>query len=155
MTTLYVIGSLRNPRITEVGNALRAAGYNVFEDWHAGGPSADDEWQRYEKERGRGYKEALAGYHAQNIFNFDLVHLNRAEAGVLVMPAGRSGHIEFGYLAGQNKPVFVLFDEEPSRYDIMHQFATAICFNIDELVQELDVFTKRAQVNRRSWNADR
>ena len=101
MSTIYVIGSLRNPRITEVGNTLRAAGYDAFDEWHAGGPEADDEWRRYENDRGRHYKEALRGYHARNIFEFDLRHLNRADVGVLVMPAGRSGHLELGYLIGQ------------------------------------------------------
>ena len=152
---VYIVGSLRNPAIPDVANALRTAGHDAFYDWWAASEDCDDWGQAHEKRRGRGYREAITGYHARHVFDFDRYHLDRVEAGVLVMPAGRSGHIEFGYLAGQNKPVFVLFDEEPCRYDIMHQFATAICFNIDELVQELDVFTKRAQVNRRSWNADR
>lgn len=143
MSTIYVIGSLRNPRITEVGNALRAAGYDTFEDWHAGGKEADDEWQRYEKERGRGYKEALAGYHAQNVFNFDLLHLNRSDAAVLVMPAGRSAHLELGYVVGQGKLGYVLFDAEPERFDVMYNFATAVCFSLGELIQELDMIKRK------------
>ena len=142
MSTVYIIGSLRNPRITEVGNALRAEGYDAFDEWHAGGPEADDEWRRYENDRGRHYKEALRGYHARNIFEFDLCHLNRAEIGVLVMPAGRSGHLELGYLIGQGKYGFILFDEVPERLDIMHNFATAVCFSLDELIRELGTLKK-------------
>lgn len=152
---VYVIGSLRNPRITEVANTLRQAEHDVFEDWHAGGPQADDEWQRYERERGRTYREALYGYHAQHVFAFDKYHLDRANAGVLVMPAGRSAHLELGYLVGQGKPGFVLFDEEPARFDIMYQFATSVCFAVEELVQELSVFDKRLLVNRQPWNGER
>ena len=152
MSTIYVIGSLRNPRITEVGNALRAAGYDTFEDWHAGGKEADDEWQRYEKERGRGYKEALAGYHAQNIFHFDLHHLNRSHAAVLVMPAGRSAHLELGYIIGQGKPGYVLFDEEPERFDVMYNFATEVCFSAEELLSALGSPKKGLTVEER-WEA--
>lgn len=159
--TIYIIGSLRNPRITEVGNALRAAGYDAFDEWHAGGPEADDEWRRYENDRGRHYKEALAGFHARNIFEFDLRHLNRAHAGVLVMPAGRSGHLELGYLIGQGKLGYILFDEVPERLDIMHNFATAVCFSLGELMDELDavkrgdeqVEQQRKQTRLAPWSA--
>jgi hypothetical protein len=167
MTTVYVIGSLRNPRITEVGGVLRDAGYDVFDDWHAGGPQADDEWRRYENERGRTYKEALRAYNAQHIFHYDLYHLNRAHVAVLVHPAGRSAHLELGYIIGQGKPGFVLFDEEPVRWDVMNAFATSVCFSVEELLQEMGGPKSRITLNlnntveqqireyrRAPWNAD-
>ena len=163
MSIVYVIGSMRNPRIPEVGIALRAAGYDAFEEWYAPGPQADEEWQKYEQSRGRAYKDALKGYHAKHVFEFDLFHLDRAHMGVLVMPAGRSAHMELGYLTGKGKPTFVLFDEEPARYDIMYQFAAAVCFSIDELMSEIDVFRRKdariAEQVRESqwapWSSDR
>lgn len=40
---VYVIGSLRNPRIPEIANELREKlGCEVFDDWHAAGPHGDD-----------------------------------------------------------------------------------------------------------------
>lgn len=138
MTTVYLIGSLRNPDIPTVGNALRAAGYDTFCDWHAGGKDADDEWRRYEQERGRSYKEALRAYNAQHIFNYDLLHLNRSHVGVLVHPAGRSAHLELGYLIGKGKLGYVLFNEEPNRWDVMNAFATDVCYSVEELLTLLD-----------------
>jgi hypothetical protein len=159
---VYIMGSMRNPRVPETAIALRAAGYEAFEEWFAPGSQADEEWQKYEKQRGRTYKEALSGYHAKHVFEFDLFHLDRADMGVLVLPAGKSAHIELGYLS-KTKPTFVLFDEEPERYDIMYQFATAICFSLGELVQELDAVrrgTERVKEQVRAsrlapWNGDR
>ena len=155
---IYLIGSLRNPRIPEVGNILRAEGYETFDDWHAGGPEADDEWMRYEKTRGRHYKDALLAYNAQHIFTYDLSHLNRATVGVLVMPAGKSAHLELGYLIGQNKPGFILFDQEPERWDVMNAFASAVCFSMEELLAELRPVLKVTQQRREyrmaPWNAD-
>ena len=58
---IYLIGSLRNTRAVLLGNRLRAAGVEVFDDWHAAGPEADDKWREYEQRRGRTYKEALRG----------------------------------------------------------------------------------------------
>ncbi len=154
--TLYLIGSLRNPRIVEIGNTLREAGYDVFCDWHAGGPQADDEWMRYEKQRGHTYKQALAGYHAAHVFEFDLRHLNRADAAALIAPAGRSAHLELGYIIGQGKPGYMLLEEEPERWDVMALFATQVCFTLQELIDALARYEQgpsRRTVSHAPWNS--
>lgn len=134
---LYLIGSMRNPKVPKLGIELRKHGYDVFDDWHCSGPEADDFWQAYEKERGRSYKEALAGEHARNVFEFDQHHIDASDALVLVMPAGKSAHMELGYARGKGKKTYVLFEEEPERFDIMYRFATAVCFSVEELLEEL------------------
>jgi nucleoside 2-deoxyribosyltransferase len=134
---VYLIGSLRNPEVPLIGDALRSAGFEVFDDWFAAGPIADDSWQEYEKGRGIHYKDALSGYAARHVFEFDLRHLNRASIAVLVLPAGKSGHLEFGYCIGQGKPGYVLFQEEPERWDVMYQFANDVFFSKEEMVNEL------------------
>ena len=135
MAKIYLIGSLRNPEVPEVGNLLREAGHEVFDDWHAAGPIADDEWQRYETQRGHSYAEALKGYAANHVFDFDLRHLNRCDTGVLMMPAGRSGHLELGYLIGQGKPGYILFDKIPERYDIMYRFCHGVYSSVSDLIK--------------------
>jgi len=132
---IYIIGSLRNPNITNVSAALRCAGHDVFDDWHAAGPEADDYWQKYEQARGRTYQEALKGEAAKNVFQFDKRHLDEADAAVLVAPAGRSGHLELGYMVGKRRPTAILVEADPERWDVMYQFAGAVCISIDELVQ--------------------
>ena len=61
MTSVYLIGSLRNPKIPQVANILREAGHDVFDDWFSPGPNCDDEWKTYEQLRGRSYLEASKG----------------------------------------------------------------------------------------------
>lgn len=124
MRVIYLIGSLRNPQIPLIAANLRKADFEVFDDWYAAGPEADDCWMRYEKLKGNNMKIALKGYAAKHVFSFDQYHLNRADIGVLVLPAGKSGHLELGYLCGQGKKCYVLFDKEPERFDVMYQFAT-------------------------------
>lgn len=165
MTTIFLSGSLRNPDVPHVGNELRQAGYDVFDDWHAGGTFADDEWMKYERIRGRTYKEALAGYNAKHIFDYDLEHLNRADVGVLLMPAGKSAHLELGYMLwARQKPGYILcLTDEPDRWDIMVQFATAVCFSVEELLEELrklrrldDKIAEQVREYRRApWSSDR
>ena len=134
---IYVIGSMRNPAIPDIGNHLRQAGYEVFDDWFAPGPEADDYWQTYAKQRRQSYQEALNDHHARHVFDFDKYHLDRAEGAVLVMPAGRSAHLELGYMAGKGKYTAIFFPAEPDRYDIMTRLATVIVFSLDELVDSL------------------
>ena len=141
MKTVYLIGSLRNPEIPILGNRLRGLGIEVFDNWFSAGEFADKSWQEYSNLRGHTYKEALRSYEASHVFEFDYTHLNRSQAGVLIMPAGKSGHLEFGYLVGSGKPGFVLFDKEPERYDVMYQFAFLnggdVCFSEDELLESM------------------
>jgi nucleoside 2-deoxyribosyltransferase len=132
-----LIGSLRNPLIPEIGNQIRSLGWDVFDDWFSAGPEADDYWQQYENARGHTYDEALKGYAARHVYEFDLHHLKRCATSILVMPAGRSGHIEFGWMLGQGKPGWILFDKEPERYDVMYQFADGVFFSLDDLLGAL------------------
>lgn len=140
---IYVIGSLTNPQIPEVAKALRAAGLEAWDDWHSAGPDADLEWMRYEQSRGRSYIEALAGEAAQHTFYWDLEHLDLCKAGVLVMPAGRSAHLEIGYLCGLGKPCAILLDGEVTKWDCMTQFARAgVHDNLDTLIAALKTALK-------------
>ena len=134
---IYLIGSLRNPNIPLIGARLRNAGFEVFDDWFAGGPIADDSWMEYEKLRGHDFDVALEGIAANHIFNFDKRWLDTATSGLLVLPAGRSGHLELGYLIGQGKPGYILLDN-PDRWDVMYRFATRVSYNIDTLITELN-----------------
>ena len=134
---IYLIGSLRNPKVPKLGEELRAEGHKVFDDWFAAGRNADTEWQRYEQGRGHTYIEAVAGLAAGHVFEFDKKHLFEADIGILTLPAGKSGHLELGVLIGQEKKAYILLDGEPKRFDVMHRFATRIFSNKKDLFAEL------------------
>jgi hypothetical protein len=140
MKKLYLIGSLKNPEVPLLGNQIRALGFDVFDEWFGAGERADECWQAYEETRGRHYRVALYGRSAVNIYQFDLRNLNDSDLGVLLLPAGKSGHLELGYLIGQGKPGFVLFPEEPTHWDVMYQFAREVFFHPDDLIQTLKEF---------------
>ena len=137
MITAYIIGSMRNPAIPKLGNSLRELGIDAFEDWYSPGSEADEKWQEYEKIRGRTYRQALDGYHAKHVFDFDVYHLNRAHFGILVLPAGKSAFAEMGYLIGRGKQCYALLNGEPERYDIMLRFATGFYDNVEDLLKTL------------------
>jgi hypothetical protein len=148
---IYLIGSLRNPEIPNIANKLREAGHDVFDDWYAAGPEADDSWRDYERDRGRNYLEALHGLAAGHVFEFDRLHLERADCVVLALPAGKSGHLELGWSLGRGKRGYILLDS-PDRWDVMYQFADGVHESVDDLIKELhDTSTNLV---RQEWNKD-
>lgn len=138
---IYVIGSLKNHHPCNVANELREHGYEVFDDWHATSPDTDKYLTAYERGRGRNMRDALRGKAAQNQFKFDKAHLNLCRAVVLVMPAGKSGHMELGFVCGLGKPAFVLLERDPDEFDLMYAFCFDtggdICYSVEELLTGL------------------
>jgi hypothetical protein len=136
---VYIIGSLRNGQVPEIAKKLRSLmpDVEVFDDWYAAGFEADDMWRTYEKERGRTYEEALQGYAAKHVFEFDKHHLDTCDAAILVLPAGKSGHLELGYVAGRGKWTAILLDGEYDRWDVMLKFSDKVTRDLDDIVDGL------------------
>jgi len=135
--SVYLMGSLANPDIPFIGNKIRELGFEAIDDWWSPGPLADSYLKHYAKIRKLNYKQTLETYAAKHIFEFDKGLIDRADIGVLVMPGGKSAHLELGYLIGTGKPGYVLFDGIPSKIDIMYNFCTNLYFDFNELAEEL------------------
>lgn len=138
---LYLIGSLRNPRIPELAATIRRSlpDVEVFDDWYAAGPEADDYWKSYEVEKGHSYREALDGFAANHVFDFDKHHLDRCTHAVLVLPAGKSGHMEITYAkygAKANAAILLDPDDDP-RFDVMYKFVDRVLMDDHELINWL------------------
>lgn len=138
---IYLIGALANDQIPEIANDLEDQGFEVFADWHSPGPEADKFWKEFEERRGRSYEEALNGYHAWHVYKFDKYHLDRCHTAILVLPAGRSGHLELGYVIGQGKPGYILLDAEQKRFDVMYRFAKLVTQDMDDIVKDLRIIS--------------
>ena len=135
---IYLSGSLKNPRIPEIAEELRATGFEVFDAWWSAGPEADDHWQAHERLMGHDFREALAGAHAECVYTFDRTWLSRSDGVVLALPAGRSAHLEFGWMLGTRKPGWVLLEQEPDRFDIMYRFADGVCTSVPDLAKAMN-----------------
>lgn len=141
---VYVVGSLKNENVPRLANRIRAeVGCNVFDDWYAPGPRADEYWQAYEKQAGRTYRQAIHGKASRNVVLFDQANLDSSTHCVLLMPAGKSGHLETGYMAYAKK-AYVLFEKEPGpedRWDQMYGLVLKnggdVLFDEEELIQLL------------------
>lgn len=134
---LYVASSWRNVHQAGVVAALRAAGHEVYDfrnpspgdngfHWH----EIEDEWMQWDAER---FRSALTHPIADRGFGKDWGAMQWADAAVLVLPCGRSAHIEAGYFCGAKKPLIIMLlgKNEP---ELMYKMANAICVTIDEVV---------------------
>jgi nucleoside 2-deoxyribosyltransferase len=137
MRRIYLIGSLRNPEVPKTSQLLRSAGHYVFDEWYSPGPQADEYWQAYEQQRGLRYVEALNEPHAWNVLNFDKRNLDQCDTAVLLLPAGKSGHMELGYMVGCGKRTYIVLNGEPERWDVMYRFATQCVYDVHSLLEVL------------------
>lgn len=132
---LYVASSWRNERQPEIIELLRHDGHEVYDfrnpeegnkgfHWSA----IDPNWKSWTMEEFRG---ALNHVVAISGFVLDWNAMVWAEACVMVMPCGRSAHLEAGYFVGAHKPLYILVsDGEP---ELMYKMATGICTDVSEL----------------------
>lgn len=142
MMLIYLIGSLRDPKIVDVANALRETGVDIHDDWWSAGREADDYWKQHQQDKGLTYKEALKGPAAQHVFSFDKKYLDLSDGAVLIHPAGKSCHLEFGYIIGSGKPGWILLDN-PDRWDVMMNFATDVFTELEELKSAILGWSKK------------
>lgn len=130
---IYVASSWRNPYQPAVVQLLRDLGNEVY-DFRQ--PPSTYSWSEldpmWESWNSRQYYSGLFHPIAEDAFDADYTALNWADATVLVLPAGRSAHLEAGFAVGQGKPACVYVPESHEPLDLMHKMAD-IVFNIGEL----------------------
>jgi hypothetical protein len=135
---IYVASSWRNKTQPEVVWKLRDVGHEVY-DFRAPKPGdngfhwseIDPFWHDWKP---IAFKEALSHPVAEAGFKSDFDAMQWAEACVLVMPCGRSAHLEAGWFVGAGKPCLILLsDGEP---ELMYKLATP-CLDMTEVLQEL------------------
>lgn len=140
MSRIYVASSWRNLYQQNIVARLRMDGHEVYDfrnpDHGRGGFSwsdIDPDWQGWSPEAYR--KELLNSQIAAQGFLTDFRAMIWADTCVLVMPCGRSAHLELGWCAGAGKRTIVLLsDGEP---ELMNLLADDICVSIDEMLRVL------------------
>jgi len=141
---IYVASSWRNQTQPLVVERLRQEGHQVYDFRNPkqdSGPADDGfRWQyidsNWEKWTIGQFIAAMDHPLSQEAFEKDMSALMNAELLVLVMPCGRSAHLEMGYAVGSGIPAVILMsDDEP---ELMYKMASAFAHNLDELVQWIE-----------------
>lgn len=139
---IYVASSWRNARQPDVVRFLRSLGHDVY-DYRNPAPGEhgfswseiDPRWERWTPDQ---HVEALRHPVAVHGFNRDMTALRECDVCVLVLPCGRSAHLELGWAAGAGKTTYVL-EIDPTEPDLMYAMCDWICTSLDQLRALLEI----------------
>jgi hypothetical protein len=79
---------------------------------------------------------------ARALFDKDMNALRSCDACVMVLPCGRSAHLELGYAVGAGKRTIALLQGE-CEPDLMYKMVDRLCVSIDEVLQALREWEQR------------
>ena len=119
MAKVYVIGSLRKKTVRELANTLRDAGHDAFDQWHAAGENADQEWRDYFQELGVRYADAVESPFVKHIVEFDERWLSWADVVVACGAPGVSAAYELMWAGKEGKQTIIYLHDDPERWDAM------------------------------------
>ena len=135
---IYVASSWRNLAQPAIVQMLRAEGHEVydFKDPEDNGNTGfhwsdiDPDWKHWSPEQ---FRDSLTHPIAKHGFKRDFDALVWADALVLVMPCGRSAHLEAGWAIGAGKPTAIyLVDGEP---ELMYGMAAKLVIGAKEVLE--------------------
>lgn len=140
MRRIYVASSWRNQYQPHIVHILREAGHAVFDFRHPKlgndgfhWSKIDPNWQAWTQNE---YLFALRHPLAQEGYANDFGGMEWADTCVLVLPCGRSAHLEMGWCIGSGR-YGVIYMPEPQEPDLMNKMAQAIVTTESDLLHAL------------------
>jgi hypothetical protein len=136
---IYVASSWRNGYQPQVVLDLRAAGHEVY-DFRNPAPGIkgfawseiDREWLTWTPAQ---YAALIASSPvAAAGFKLDKAALDWCDTCVLVLPCGRSAHLEAGYTAGQGKDTYFLLHEDKFEPELMYLLGTKCATSTSQII---------------------
>jgi hypothetical protein len=139
---IYVASSWRNTTQPTVIKALRKAGHEVY-DFRNPAPgengfawsALDPDWLKWNL---RQYVHNVRKPLADKGFKFDRNALHWCDTCVLVLPCGRSAHLEAGYAAGQGKRTIFMLSMDNFEPELMYRLGHGFVTNTAELLTALE-----------------
>lgn len=134
MSKIYVASSWRNNTQPIVVELCRELGHEVY-DFKSPVPNTGFSWREispdWENWSTDEYITALDHPAAVAGFNSDFEAMHWADTFILVLPCGRSAHLELGWAAGKGKRTIILLEKmEP---ELMVKMCDHICPDTDSL----------------------
>lgn len=140
MSRIYLASSWRNEDQPRVVSMIRKAGHEVYDfrnppngvkgfAWS----ELDPNWENWTAEE---YRENLKKKRALNGFHSDFNAMQWADTGVLLLPSGRSAHLELGWMSGAGKRTIIL-TKDGQEPELMALLADYICVSVSELLNVL------------------
>lgn len=146
MRRIYLASSWRNPLQPQAVKMLRHTGHEVY-DFRNPEPGntgfawsdIDPDWQKWSPER---FIKGLTHPIAQHGYDVDKKGLDWADTCVLLLPCGKSAHLEAGYAIGHGKQTFVVLHPEQFEPELMYLLAGSsahIVSSLSRLVEAIEL----------------
>jgi len=138
MNMIYVASSWKNEVYDKLVEYLKDAGFKLYDFKEGGGfhfSSIDKNWKSWGLEE---YKRGLNTRQAKDGFNKDFSAIKEADVCIMVMPCGRSAHLEAGYFVGAGKTLIIYIPKECAfEPELMYKMADYIATDFEEIVNIL------------------
>lgn len=142
---IYLASSWRNPVQPQAVQMLRDAGHEVY-DFRNPAPGntgfawseIDPDWLNWTPQR---FIEALSHPVAARGFSFDKSGLDWCDTCVLLLPCGKSAHLEAGYAIGQGKPTLTILHTDRFEPELMYLLAgqpSCVVPDLSRMLEGLD-----------------
>jgi hypothetical protein len=134
---IYVASSWRNQVQPSVVAALALAGHEVYDFRHPEPGNDGFRWSdidpEYQQWQPEAFRECLDHPVAERGFSFDMNALEGCDACLLVMPCGRSAHLELGHAVGAGKSTCILLSGgEP---ELMYKMVDCLAVTLEEALR--------------------
>ncbi len=142
---VYVASSWKNLHQPSIVAALRSAGIECYDfrnpslnNYGFSWKSIDTFWQEWTPKQ---WRKALHHPIAQNGYLNDKTAMDKADCCLLVLPCGRSAHMEAAFMAAQNKRVYTLALEqtEPDLMNLLLGPPEHILTSMSEMFDALEI----------------
>jgi len=140
MTNIYVASSWRNSLQQDFVKLFRGAGHEVYDFRNPPNKSGfawseiDPNWMHW---TANDYIKSLKHPRAIEGFNSDMDALKKCEACVLILPCGRSAHLELGWAVGAGKATAIL-TQDGQEPELMVKMCDLVTSSVAELIFWLD-----------------
>ena len=143
MRKIYLASSWRNENQPGLVSLLRDRGHEVYDFRH---PSEVDEgfaWSEIDEDWLNWTPAAFLGKltthpRAASGYAFDKKALDWCDTCVLLLPCGRSAHLEAGYAIGQGKRTVIVLSERGFEPELMYLMATACVAELPDLLAAIE-----------------
>lgn len=140
-TRVYVASSWKNEVQPSIVEFVRNVGGEAYDFKNPGPEHQGFHWTEvmpsWDREAGvcdqHEYLEAIDKPRAIEGFGNDMNAMLWADACILVLPSGRSAHLELGWFVGQDKPTAILLDGPLVTPELMYRMVDCIATDLSEL----------------------
>ena len=127
---IYVASSWRNKYQPGVVSFLRNLEHEVYDFRNPKEGNNGFHWSeiysKWEEWTTQQYIEGLKSPLAEESFENDITNLNTCNACVLVLPCGKSSHLELGYAIGQDKRTVIYAPEKHTTPELMYKMTSIV-----------------------------